>query len=117
VIAEAQSLVVLTGQSDHAIVFHSLLRGSSLLSEGSGDVEKRNHSLSLHFYVSHTMEFFDKVRKVLRFLAECLTPWSAEDGMIPYSVTKRLITMTVIRAKESNNNKDLVYDKRCEKRG
>jgi len=42
------------------------------------------------------MEFFDKVRKVLRFLAECLSPWSAEDGMIPYSVTKRLITMTVM---------------------
>ncbi|KYN16315.1 hypothetical protein ALC57_11433 [Trachymyrmex cornetzi] len=42
-----------------------------------GIVEKRSHSLSLHFYVSYAMEFLDKIRKVLRFLAECLSPWIA----------------------------------------
>ena len=34
-------------------------------------------SLSLHFYMSHAMEFLDKIRKVLCFLAECLSPWIA----------------------------------------
>jgi len=27
--------------------------------------------------ISHAMEFLDKVGKVLRFLAECLSPWIA----------------------------------------
>ena len=33
--------------------------------------------LSLHFYMSYAMEFFDKIRKGLRFLVECLSPWIA----------------------------------------
>jgi len=41
----------------------------------SDGVEKRSHSLSLYFYVSHAMEFLDKVRKILRFLVEGLSPW------------------------------------------
>jgi len=43
--------------------------------KGSGDVEKRSYCFSLYVYVSHVIEFFDKVRKVLRFLAECLSSW------------------------------------------
>jgi len=42
--------------------------------EGNGGVEKRIYSLSLYFYVFHAMELLDKVRNVLRFLAECLSP-------------------------------------------
>ena len=61
------------------------------------------------------MELLDKIRKVLRFLAECLSPWIAkgrmeEYGMIPYSMTKRLIIMAVI-AEENDDNKALVYVK------
>ena len=43
--------------------------------EGSGGVEKRSYSLSLYFYMSHAMELLDKVRKILHFLAECLSSW------------------------------------------
>ena len=42
--------------------------------EGNGGIEKRSYSLSLYFYMSHAMELIDKVRKVLRFLTECLSP-------------------------------------------
>jgi len=52
----------------------SIYRWKKICREGS--VEKRSHSFSLHFYVSHTMEYFDKIRKVLRFLAEC-SSWIA----------------------------------------
>ena len=27
------------------------------------------------YYMSHVMKFLDKIRKVLRFLIECLSPW------------------------------------------
>jgi len=44
--------------------------------ERSGGVEKRSYSLS-YFYMSLAMKLLDKVRKVLRFLAECLSSWIA----------------------------------------
>jgi len=44
-------------------------------------------------------------------LVECLSPWIA---MIPHSMMKRLISMTVIDA--NDDNKTLVYIKECEKR-
>jgi len=45
---------------------------------------KKELFLSLYFYVSHAMELLDKVRKVLRFLAECLSLWIAmRRRMIP----------------------------------
>jgi len=53
--------------------------------EGNG-AEKRNYSLSLHFYMPHVMKFLDKIRKVLRFLAECLLLWIAmgkRDNIVP----------------------------------
>jgi len=54
-----------------------IYRWKKIYREGSGGVEKRSHSLSLYFYVSHAMEFLDKVRKILRFLTECLSSWIA----------------------------------------
>jgi len=38
-----------------------------------------------------------------------------EDGMILYSMMKRLVTMAVIDAEENDDNKFLVYVKRCKK--
>ncbi|KYQ47515.1 hypothetical protein ALC60_13462 [Trachymyrmex zeteki] len=54
-----------------------IYRWKEIYCEGSSGVEKRSHSLSLHFYMSHAMEFLDIIEKALRFLAECLSPWIA----------------------------------------
>jgi len=40
-----------------------------------------------------------------------------KDEMIPYSMAKRLITMTVICAEKHDNNKRLLYVKGHEKNG
>ena len=37
----------------------------------------------------------NKIRQVLRFLVDCLSPWIAMREMIPYSEAKRLITAVV----------------------
>ena len=110
VVAEVQPLVVFTGQSDRAIVFHSLLRGSPC-HEGSSGIEKRSHSLSLHFYPM-PWNFLTKFEK---YCASWLSAYhhglQQENGMIPYSMTKRVITMAVIGAEESDDNKPLIYVK------
>ena len=50
-------------------------------------------------------------------LTECLSPWIAMGRRDdPYSMAKRLITMTVIGAEENDDNKVFVYVKGCEKR-
>jgi len=54
-----------------------IYRWKEIYREGSS-VKKRNHSLSLHFYMLHVMEFLDKIRKVLRFLAECLSHYGLQ---------------------------------------
>jgi len=67
--------------------------------------------------VFRAMELLDKIRKVLRFLAECLLhelQW--KDRMTSYSMIKRLITMAVISAEENDDNKAVIYVKRREKR-
>ena len=93
-----------------------IYRWKEIYREKSGDVEKRSHSLS-HFHMSHAMEFLDKIRKELHFLAKCLSPWIAMGRWDnpPYSIV-RLITMAVIVTEEDDNNKALVYVKGCEKR-
>ena len=55
-----------------------------------------------------------------KYSASCLSAYHHglqwEDEMIPYSMAKRLITMAVIGAEESDDNKALVYIKKgCEK--
>ncbi|KYN10797.1 hypothetical protein ALC57_17062, partial [Trachymyrmex cornetzi] len=39
-----------------------------------------------------------------------------EDGIIPYTIVKRLIIMAIIGVEENDDNKALVYVKGCEKR-
>ena len=46
------------------------------------------------------MELLDKIRKVLRFLSAYHYGLQWEDGMISYSMAKRLITMAIISAEE-----------------
>jgi len=56
------------------------------------------------------MELLDKVRKVLRFLAECLSPWIAmgrRDDLVQHGES---LTMAVI-AQENDNNKAFIYIK------
>jgi len=43
--------------------------------EGNSDAEKGNRSHILHFCKLNVMEVIDKIRKVLRFLVDCLSPW------------------------------------------
>ncbi|KYN16368.1 hypothetical protein ALC57_11378 [Trachymyrmex cornetzi] len=55
-----------------------------------------------------------------KYCASCLSVYHHglqwEDGTIPYSMVKRLITMTVIGAEECDDNKALVYVKERKKR-
>jgi len=37
----------------------------------------KQETVLTHFYESRVMEIFDKIRQVLRFLVECLSPWIA----------------------------------------
>jgi len=50
--------------------------------------------------MSHAMEFLDKIRKELRFLAECYHGLQWKDRMIPYSMMKRLITIAINDGRE-----------------
>ena len=60
------------------------------------------------------MEIFDKIRQVLCFLVECLSPWIAMGGMVPYNevpiMRKRLFTAAVFE------HDVIVYVKGHEKR-
>jgi len=52
-----------------------IYRWKEIYREGSGNVEKKKlFSLIICLYA---MEFLDKVRKILCFLADCLSPWIA----------------------------------------
>jgi len=64
----------------------------------------------------HAMELLDKIRKGLRFLAECLSHGLQWEDMIPYSMVKRLITIAVIGVEENNDNNALEYVKGFKKR-
>jgi len=46
------------------------------------------------------MELFDKIRKVLYFLAECLSPWIAMGRRDDPIACEHLITMAVIDGRE-----------------
>jgi len=61
------------------------------------------------------MEFLDKIRNAF-WLSAYHDGLQWEDGIIPYSMVKRLIMMTVIGAKEDDDNKAFIYIKECEKR-
>jgi len=61
-------------------------------------VLKQACSHALRFYESCAMEIFDKIRQVLRFLVECLSPRIAMDGMVPHNEAKCLIMIAVIDA-------------------
>jgi len=45
--------------------------------QGSGSTEKGTYSFTLHFCKSYAMEILNKIRQVLRFLVDCLSPWIA----------------------------------------
>jgi len=64
----------------------------------------------------HAMELLDKIRKGLRFLAECLLHRLQWEDMIPYSMVKRLITIAVIGVEENDDNNALEYVKGFKKR-
>jgi len=56
----------------------------------------------------YAMEYLDKVRKVLCFLVECLSPWIAmgrRNVPIQHFLAKRL---TIIGAEEIDDNKALI---------
>ena len=55
----------------------------------------------------HIMEFLDKIRKGLRFLAECLSPWIAmgrQDDSVHYETPNYMI---IIGVEENDDNKVL----------
>ena len=77
-------------------------------------VLRKGSILSQYIFIC-PMELLEKIRKVLRFLIEYLSPWIAmgrRDDLV--SMVKRLITMALINADENVNNK--VYVKEREKR-
>jgi len=43
-------------------------------------VLKQGTILTHYIFTSPVMEIFDKIRQVLRFLVECLSPWIAVGG-------------------------------------
>jgi len=62
-------------------------RWEEICCEGSGGVEKEDHSLTLHFCEPLTMESPYKIRKVLFFLVGCKSPGNHhrlqwEDGTV-----------------------------------
>jgi len=54
------------------------------------------------------MEFLDKIRKGLHFLAECLSPRIAMEGQNDSNMVKCLSTMAVIGVEENDDNKALI---------
>ena len=77
----------------------------------TSSTEKRSHSFSLYFYMFQSMEYLNKIWKVLCFLsAECLSSWTAMGYM-----AKHLIIIA-IGVEENDDNKAFVYVKGCQKR-
>ncbi|XP_018315469.1 uncharacterized protein [Mycetomoellerius zeteki] len=64
----------------------------------------------------NVVELLDKIRKVLRFLVECLSSWIAMGRRDDPVMVKRLITMAVTGVEKKDANKALVYVKGHEKR-
>jgi len=104
---------------DRANIYGKDSRWEEICCEGSGGAEKEDHSLTLHFCNSFTMESSYKIRKVLCFLVVNHHGLQWENGMVPYSMANRLITMTVTDTEkdddDDNDNKTLVYIKASQK--
>jgi len=77
--------------------------------EGSGDAEKGERSLPLHFCKPPTMECIYKIRKVLRFLFDCESLWIAMGSC----TARHLITSAVVGTEDDDT---LAYVKGYKKR-
>jgi len=93
-------------------------RWEEICREGSGSVEKRDRSLTLHFCEPISWDLLIESKK---FYASWLIAnhhglqW--KDGMIPYSIAKRLITIAVTGTEkdDDDDNEALVYVKEFKK--
>ena len=65
------------------------------------------------------MEFLDKIRKGLRFLAECLSPWivmGRRNDSVQHGETPDYNCLVVIGVEENDDSKALIYVKGFKKR-